>query len=161
MLYSSLKEIWLWASNWMLWIIVVTVDRCFIGRPLHLSWLCNPWEQPWWHPPPAWSSAAWRAEETAPEEETLNWHFFAFLNLASLCFAIFKNRSLSKLNKWSYLGDVAVLDGGGLVQGLPLDPLCGQAAAGDGWPAPECLELGVHNLAVIINLQIICISPKN
>ena len=47
-------------------------------------------------------------------------------------FAIFKNWSSSKLNKWSYLGDVAVLDGGGLVQGLPLDPLGGQAAAGDG-----------------------------
>ena len=31
----------------------------------------------------------------------------------------------------THLGDVAVLDGGGLVQTLSLDPLGGQAAAGD------------------------------
>lgn len=53
----------------------------------------------------------------------------------------------------THLGDVAVLDGGGLIQTLSLDPLGGQAAAGDGGPAPECLELGVHNLTFIINLM--------
>ena len=51
------------------------------------------------------------------------------------------------------LGDVAVLDAGGLVQVLPLDPLGGEAAAGDGGPAAEGLELGVNNLSVVINLN--------
>ena len=51
------------------------------------------------------------------------------------------------------LGDVAVLDAGGLVQVFPLDPLGGEAAAGDGRPAAECLELGVNNLSVVINLS--------
>ena len=57
-----------------------------------------------------------------------------------------------KISRMTHLGDVAVLDGSSLVQRLPLDPLGGQAAAGDGGPAPECLELGVHNLTIIINL---------
>ena len=51
------------------------------------------------------------------------------------------------------LGDVAVLDAGGLVQMFPLDPLGGEAAAGDGRPAAEGLELGVNNLSVVINLS--------
>ena len=51
------------------------------------------------------------------------------------------------------LGDVAVLDAGGLVQMFPLDPLGGEAAAGDGRPAAEGLELGVNNLSVVINLN--------
>ena len=51
------------------------------------------------------------------------------------------------------LGDVAVLDAGGLVQVFPLDPLGGEAAAGDGRPAAEGLELGVNNLSVVINLS--------
>ena len=51
------------------------------------------------------------------------------------------------------LGDVAVLDAGGLVQVFPLDPLGGEAAAGDGRPAAEGLELGVNNLSVVINLN--------
>ena len=51
------------------------------------------------------------------------------------------------------LGDVAVLDAGSLVQVFPLDPLGGEAAAGDGRPAAEGLELGVNNLSVVINLS--------
>ena len=51
------------------------------------------------------------------------------------------------------LGDVAVLDAGGLVQVLPLDPLGGEAAAGDGRPAAKGLELGVNNLSIVINLS--------
>ena len=53
------------------------------------------------------------------------------------------------------LGDVAVLDAGGLVQMFPLDPLGGEAAAGDGRPAAEGLELGVHNLAVVVDLNLL------
>ena len=59
------------------------------------------------------------------------------------------------LKFFSHLGNVAVPDGGGLVQVLPLHPLGGQAATGDGGPAPKRLELCVHNLAVIINLSIV------
>ena len=51
------------------------------------------------------------------------------------------------------LGDVAVLDAGGLVQMFPLDPLGGEAAAGDGRPAAEGFELGVNNFSVVINLS--------
>ena len=51
-----------------------------------------------------------------------------------------------------YLGYVTVLDTRGLVQVLPLDPLRGQAAAGDGRPAPERLELGVCDPPVIVHL---------
>ena len=52
------------------------------------------------------------------------------------------------------LRDVAVPDGGGLLQGLALDPLGGQRARGDGGPASEGLELGVDDLAVLVNFNL-------
>ena len=51
------------------------------------------------------------------------------------------------------LGDVAVPDLARRVQVLPLDPLGRQRGGGDGRPAPECLELGVDDLAVVVDLQ--------
>ena len=36
---------------------------------------------------------------------------------------------------------------------FPLDPLGGEAAAGDGRPAAKGLELGVNNLSIVINLS--------
>ena len=51
------------------------------------------------------------------------------------------------------LGDVAVLDLGRGVDALALDPLGGQGGRGDGGAAPERLELGVHDLAVVVNLR--------
>ena len=53
---------------------------------------------------------------------------------------------------YHYLSYVTVLDTRGLVKVLPLDPLRGETAAGDGRPAPKRLELGVSDLAIIVNL---------
>ena len=44
--------------------------------------------------------------------------------------------------------------------GTYLDPLAGEAAAGDGGAAPEGLELGVGNISVVINL-ILTLFKKN
>ena len=52
------------------------------------------------------------------------------------------------------LGDVAVLDGGGLLQRLALHPLGGERAGGDGRPAAEGLELGVDDLPILVNFDL-------
>jgi hypothetical protein len=51
------------------------------------------------------------------------------------------------------LGDLTVLDAQGIVQALAPDPFRGNAAAGDCRPTSEGLELGVHNVAIVIHLQ--------
>jgi len=52
------------------------------------------------------------------------------------------------------LGDVAVLDLTGGVQVLALDPLSCQAGGSDGRAATEGFELCVHDLAVVVNLDL-------
>ena len=39
--------------------------------------------------------------------------------------------------------------------GSYFDPLCGEGGAGDGRPAAEGLELGVHDLAVVVDLNLL------
>lgn len=52
------------------------------------------------------------------------------------------------------LGYVTVLDPGGLVQGLALDPLGCQGGGGDGGAAPKGLELGVDDLSLLVHLDL-------
>ena len=52
------------------------------------------------------------------------------------------------------LRDVAVLDLSGVAQLLTLDPLRSQAGRGDSRAAAEGLELGVHDLAVVVDLNL-------
>ena len=52
------------------------------------------------------------------------------------------------------LGDVRVLDACGLVETLALDPLGGQRGRRDGRAAAERLELGLHDLAVLVDLDL-------
>ena len=52
------------------------------------------------------------------------------------------------------LGDVSVLDLHDVVQGSPLDPLGGQAAARDGGAAAESLEARVDDVTVVVHLDL-------
>ena len=61
-----------------------------------------------------------------------------------------------KLDWWKrqLFGDVTVLNFGGLVHLFALDPLRGQRGGGDGRAAAKGLELGIDDLAIIIDFNL-------
>ena len=52
----------------------------------------------------------------------------------------------------TYLCNVRVFNTSSFIQVFPFHPLSGQAAAGDGGATTKRLELGVSDLAIIVNL---------
>merc|ERR1719266_574939 len=56
--------------------------------------------------------------------------------------------------KGKFLGNVTVLDLGGISQLLPLDPLSSKTGGGNSRATAKGLEFGIHNLSIVVNLNL-------